>query len=93
MKAGKLALPTLILAVGVFLIGFIGDSNSGARNRPNDAMSGTSDAMKSSGDSELDRHSRPGSETGMNSGNRTTTRGGTSWSGTERANRPRRANR
>ena len=38
MKAGKAALPALILGVGVFLAGLPGNSISGVRNRANDAV-------------------------------------------------------
>src|SRR5687768_13917325 len=105
MKAGKPAIPLLILGAGLFLTGCSGDVSSDTRHRTTEtgatadhtgAMSGTggtSDAMKSSGDSDLDRRNRPGSETGMNSGSRSTTGGGTSLNGTERGNDPHRANR
>ena len=105
MKPGKTAISLLFLGASLFLTGCSADASSGTRNRTAEkgstadrtgAMSGvgeTSDAMKSSGESDLDRRNRPDSETGMNSGSRSTTDGGTSLNGTERGNNPHRANR
>jgi hypothetical protein len=105
MKHGKSGLPIFILGTCLLLAGCAGDASSGSRNRSMEkgatadhtgaagGAGGSSDARKSSGESDLDRRNRPGSETEMNSGSRRTTGGGTSLSDTERGNDPHRANR
>ena len=50
-------------------------------------------ATTDSGNSDLDRRNRTGTETGMSSGSGSTTGGGTSLNGTERGNNPNRSNR
>ena len=63
----------------------------GTGTRTGSGQKGT--ATTDSGNSDLDRRNRTGTETAMSSGSRSTTGGGTSLNGTERGNNPTRSNR
>jgi hypothetical protein len=96
MKRRHSMLPAALLGFGLFLTGCASQADN-TRNRTDNRMADHTGAMGGTGgvsgsqNSDLDQRSRPGSETGMNSGDRSTTGGGTSSSGSERGNNPNRS--
>ena len=91
--------PALVLGIGLLTAGC--SNTDTTRNRTDDRMADHTGSMNGTGGTKdsrpggtgLDRHNRTGSETGMNSGDRSTTGGGTSSSGSDRGNNPNRRDR